>query len=100
MMQAMHDHRKVQEEKIKIQARIIKLRKDEERAAKRIRDNLSQVEFRERMHQVKLDKMMTKKQHYSALRDQEERNRSSFIQRKHQQKFISVKNKKDLYASN
>lgn len=80
MMKAMFDHKKAEEERIKIQARIIKLKKDEEKAHKRIKDNIFAQEFQEKMHKIKIDKMVTKKSHYSALKDIEENNRIKFSQ--------------------
>lgn len=100
MMRAILEHKAAQEEKIKIEARIIKLKKDEERATKRIKDNLSQVHFREQMHKLKYDKMVTKQGHYSALKEMEDRNRSAFMQKRNYQKFVNEKNKKEVWDKN
>lgn len=97
MMKAIFDHKKAEEERIKIQARIIKLKKDEERAAKRIKDNMSQVEFREKMHKVKIDKILTKQHHYSVLREIEDKNRYQFANQRQQQKFVKQRAHQDIF---
>lgn len=52
------------------------------------------------MHKLKYDKMVQKQGHYSALKDQEERNRSAFLERRNMQKFVNEKNRKVVWDKN
>jgi hypothetical protein len=64
MVRALNHFKQAQHQQIEIKARIIKLRKEEEKAAKRIRDAQDRAEFIQKMHQLKSEKHEVKKQFY------------------------------------
>lgn len=61
MNKAVTTFKSMQQEQIDIKARIIKLRKEEERAHKRINDNHRKQEFINKMNEQKYEKYVTKK---------------------------------------
>jgi hypothetical protein len=61
MMKAFNQYKIAQQQQIEIKARIIKLRKEEEKASKRIKDTMHKADFVENMHKFKFDKMQSKK---------------------------------------
>ena len=60
MMKAIHQHKLAQQHEILIKARIMKLKKEEERANKRIRDAYRRNTMAQEMNKLKEDKIQTK----------------------------------------
>jgi hypothetical protein len=78
MVKAINHYKIAQQQQIEIKARIIKLRKEEEKATKRIKDTMHKSDFIEKMHKFKFDKIQLKKQYFSQVKTVEELNRQNF----------------------
>jgi hypothetical protein len=79
-----------------LNARIIKLQKEEEKAQKRIKDANRQANFMEEIHKLKSNKLSTKADHNRRLKEMEETNRNKFIEARYQSKQIIKQNKERL----
>ena len=80
MMDAIVQAKKIEDQKAQIENRIIKLRKEEERAAKRIRDLQKQQKFRDDCNKEKERRINYMMQHKARLHETEENNRQKFNQ--------------------
>ena len=76
MMQAKNHLKMVAHQQKQIEARLIKLNKEEERAQKRIKEAQRKSEFIARMHQIKEEKLMMKQNAMRELKEKEELSRS------------------------
>ena len=76
-----------------MKARIMKLKKEEERANKRIRDAYRRNNMIQEMNKVKEDKINTKANHMQYLNMVESQNREKFNQMRTQTKFNITSNR-------
>jgi len=83
-----------------LQARLIKLSKEEERAQKRIRDAEKRSDFLSEMHHVKAQKMHTKMQYYKEMKDKEDNNRMRINHHRMAIKSNINSNKESIVSSN
>ena len=82
MMKAINHQKSAKEQESLIYARIVKLRKEEERASKRIRDLDRRQKFVHEMHQVKNEKINMINTMYNTRKFIEMDNRNKFNQRR------------------
>ena len=80
MMNAIIHAKKMEDQKAQIENRIIKLRKEEEKAAKRIKDLERMQKFRMTYNEEKANRMNQKAAHIAFMKETEENNRRKFNQ--------------------
>jgi hypothetical protein len=100
MVKALNHFKMAQHQQIEIKARIIKLRKEEEKAAKRIKDANERADFVQKMHQLKSDKIDVKRQFYNQMKEEEDKNRDTFNHTRQAQKFVNQRNKSQCMSQN
>ena len=100
MNRAMNDYKRAQQQQLEIKARIIKLRKEEEKAQKRIRDNERKKKLMQDMLELKQQKLKVIQDHKMAQKNQEDENRKTIHQAKVANKFVINKNKTTIAVNN